>query len=158
MPDQQENRPPRVNQWSAGFQREITRSFVMEAEYVGNRAAWLSGPLGGGTLNHVPASVYAQYGLYPYPGTGPAGYNFAPAGVSCVPGNDCARAILSQNLSTTAVEQLLAAAGVPNGGVPYAGYPTNTALSGIIGRAFPQYGAIGPASSLQATPNTTLYK
>jgi hypothetical protein len=147
MPDANQNRPPRINQFSAGFQREITRSFVMEAEYVGNRAAWLGGFLGGGTLNHIPASAYAQYGLYPYPGTGPAGYNFAPAGVSCVPGNDCARAILSQNLNTTAVQQLLTAAGIPNGGIPYAGYPTNTALSGIIGRAFPQYGLIGPSGS-----------
>jgi len=147
MPDQQENRPPRVNQWSAGFQREITRSFVLEASYVANRAAWLSGVLGGGTLNNVPASAYAQYGLYPYPGTGPAGYNFAPAGLNCVPGNDCARAILSQPLSSAAVQQTLAAAGIPNGGLPYSGFPTSTALSGIVGRPFPQFGTIAPSGS-----------
>ena len=41
MPDQQENRPPRVNQWSIGFQREITRSFIVEASYVANRAVWV---------------------------------------------------------------------------------------------------------------------
>ena len=38
MPDANENRPPRINQFSAGIQREITRNFVMEASYVGNRA------------------------------------------------------------------------------------------------------------------------
>ncbi len=147
MPDANQNRPPRINQFSAGFQREITRSFILEAEYVGNRAAWLGGFLGGGTLTHVPAATYAQYGLYPYPGSGPAGYNYAPAGISCVAGNDCARAILSQNLNTTAVQQVLTAAGIPNGGVPYAGFPTNQPLSSVIGRPFPQYGAIGPSGS-----------
>ncbi len=150
MPDANQDRPPRINQWSAGFQREITRSFVIEAEYVANRAAWLGGSLGGGTLNHVPASTYAQYGLYPYPGTGPAGYNFAPAGVACTPGNDCARAILSQPLSSTAVQQLLTTAGIANRGIPYvcASSPScfalSNPLSSIVGRPFPQFGAIGP--------------
>jgi hypothetical protein len=143
-PDQQENRPPRVSQWSAGFQREITRSFVMEASYVANRAAWLSGFLGGGTINHIPASAYAALGLYPYPGTGPAGYNFAPAGLSCQAGNDCARAILSQSLSSTAVQQLLSANGIPNSGIPYTGYPLSSTLQSIIDAPFPQFGRPGP--------------
>jgi len=147
-PDQHENRPPRINQWSAGFQREITRSFVMEAEYVANRAAWLSaGSLGGGTLTHVSPATYAQYGLYPYPGTGPAGYNFAPAGVSCVAGNDCARAILGQALNSTAVIQTLAAAGVANDGLPYSGFPLSSTLSTIIGKPFPQFSTIALADS-----------
>jgi hypothetical protein len=146
MPDANQNRPPRVNQWSAGFQREITRSFVMEASYVANRAAWLAGFLGGGTLNHVSPAEYAQYGLYPYPGTGPAGYNFAPAGVSCVPGNDCARAILSQPISSTAVIQTLAAAGYSSI-LPYAGYPTSSLLSAVIAHPFPQFGTLAPAGS-----------
>src|SRR5579862_192853 len=74
MPDQQENRPPRVNQFSAGIQQELTRSFVVEASYVGNRAAWIpGGPLG--YQSQLSAAAYARYGLYPYPGTGPAGTN-----------------------------------------------------------------------------------
>ena len=72
--------------------------FCDRSGLAGNTAAWLSGFLGGGTINHIPASAYAALGLYPYPGTGPAGYNFAPAGLSCTPGNDCARALLSQSL------------------------------------------------------------
>jgi hypothetical protein len=152
LPDQQENRPPRVNQWSLGFQREVTRSFVVEASYVANRAVWVqSTALAGGTLNHVSPSEYAAFGLYPYPGTGPAGYNFAPAGISCTPGNDCARAILSQPLSSTAVIQTLAAAGYSSL-LPYScaapcGFSTSNALSTVLGRPFPQFGTIGPAGS-----------
>jgi hypothetical protein len=41
FPDANQNRPPRIQQFSAGFQREITRSFVMEASYVGSRPAGL---------------------------------------------------------------------------------------------------------------------
>ncbi len=37
-------RPPRVNQWTIGIQREINRSLVVEAAYVANRTAWLNGP------------------------------------------------------------------------------------------------------------------
>ena len=33
-------RPPRINQWSAGLQREIIRDLVVEANYVGNRGVW----------------------------------------------------------------------------------------------------------------------
>ena len=47
VPDGNENRPPRINQFSFGVQQEITKNFIMEATYVGNRAVWLgSGPLG----------------------------------------------------------------------------------------------------------------
>ena len=70
VPDANENRPPRINQWSVGFQREITKDFIVEASYVANRAAWLpSGPLG--FLSQISPQKYASYHLYPYPGTGP---------------------------------------------------------------------------------------
>jgi hypothetical protein len=113
---------------------------------VGNRAAWLGGGLGGGELNHVSPATYAQFGLYPYPGTGPAGYNYAPAGISCQAGNDCDRALLGQQLSTTAVIQKLAAAGIKNY-LPYSGFSTSNTLSSIVGRPFPQFGNIGPSGS-----------
>ena len=45
MPDANQNRPPRINQWSVGIQREITRDFLLEASYVANRAVWVkAGP------------------------------------------------------------------------------------------------------------------
>ena len=128
-----------------------------ELEYVANRAAWLAGFLAGGTLNHVSPAEYAAYGLYPYPGTGPCAsgagtvcegtaYNFAPAGVNCQAGNDCARAILGQSLSSSAVIQTLASAGIAKY-LPYSGFSTSNPLSTIVGRPFPQYGAIGPGYS-----------
>ena len=38
-------RLPRVFQWSIGFQREIARDLVVDANYVGNRGAWWVAPL-----------------------------------------------------------------------------------------------------------------
>jgi hypothetical protein len=107
--------------------------------------------LGGGTVTHVSPAAYAALGLYPIPGTGPAGYNFAPTGVSCTPGNDCARAILTQPLSSTAVQQLMAKAGVPNGGIPYSGFATSNPLSSAI-LAFPQF--TGLAQGYNPTGNS----
>jgi hypothetical protein len=33
-------RPPRLNEWSIGVQRELMKDLVVEANYVGNRGAW----------------------------------------------------------------------------------------------------------------------
>ncbi len=43
--DRNGGRPPRILQWSIGLQREVSRSIVVEAAYVGNRGAWWSAPL-----------------------------------------------------------------------------------------------------------------
>jgi hypothetical protein len=155
MPDANQNRPPRINQWSIGIQREITRSFIMEASYVGNIGVWeqgaafaASGPLG--FLSQISPARFAQFGLYPYPGTGPAGYNYKPAGLNCVAGNDCDRALLSQPISSTAVIQKLASAGI-NNILPYTGFPTTQSLQSAL-YPFPQFGNIGPTNS--ATGNS----
>jgi hypothetical protein len=144
--DANQNRPPRVNQWSVGIQREVTRNFVVEAAYVANRTAWLGGFLG--ELSQINPSTYAALGIYPYPGTGPGGNDngYKPAGVNCVAGNDCDRALLSQPLSSAAVKAKLAAAGFPNGYLPYAGYPTSNSLASVL-VPFPQFGAINPSGS-----------
>jgi hypothetical protein len=39
--DRNGGRPPRINQWNIGLQRQITTDLVVEAAYVGNRGAWL---------------------------------------------------------------------------------------------------------------------
>jgi len=116
----------------------------MEASYVANRGVWeqgsvfaASGPLG--FLSQIPASRFAQYGLYPYPGTGPTGYN-----------NDADRALLTQPITSTAVVQKLAAAGIPYGGLPYTGFNGTSLLSAIY--PFPQFGALAPSGS--ATGNS----
>jgi hypothetical protein len=143
VPDGNENRPPRINQFSFGVQQEITPNFIIEASYVGNRAVWLgSGPLGsvaGTGINstgtaQIPASTYAQYGLYPYPGTGPAGYN-----------NYADYLLTLQPLNSTAVQQRLAASGHP-GFTPYAGFPATDSLQAAL-YPFPQYGGITDSNS-----------
>lgn len=147
VPDANQNRPPRITQWSIGFQREITRNFVVEASYVGNRAAWIQGLPGGplGFLSQLSASSFAQYGLYPYPGTGPAGYSYKPAGLNCVAGNDCDRALLTQALGSPAVQAKLASVGLA-GWTPYAGFsPGNTLLSALY--PYPQFGNLGVSGS-----------
>ncbi|HEY1759178.1 MAG TPA: carboxypeptidase-like regulatory domain-containing protein [Bryobacteraceae bacterium] len=132
VPDANQNRPPRINQWSAGFQREFTRSFVMEADYIGNHAVWIPG--GYGRLSQLSPQLLASYGLYPIPGTGPAGYN-----------NENARALLSDPISSTAVQQFLASQGIGSI-LPYAGFPTSSTLQAAL-YPFPQFGAIEPSGS-----------
>jgi len=127
VPDANQNRPPRINQWSIGLQREITRDFVMEASYVANRAVWI----GGGPqafLSQTSPAEYAKYGLYPYPGTGPAGTN-----------NDADRALLLQPVTSTAVRTRL------GNMLPYTGFTGTTLQSALY--PFPQFGNLLPSGS-----------
>jgi hypothetical protein len=141
--DGNELRPPRITQWSVGIQRQITGSLEMEAAYVANRGAWLSGPLG--YYSQISPATYASIGIYPYPGTGPAGYNFSIAGNPCTPGNDCARALLSLPLNNPAVVAVLAAAGKSSLATPYPGFPGTTLTSALY--KFPQFGNLNPTGS-----------
>jgi hypothetical protein len=146
VPDGNENRPPRINQFSFGVQQEITRNFLVEASYVGNRAAWLgSGPLGSvdgtgpyatatGTGAQISQQTYAQFGFYPYPGTGPAGTN-----------NYQDYLLSTQPLNSSAVQAKLATVGRA-GFVPYAGFPVTDSLQAAL-YPFPQYGGILDANS-----------
>ncbi len=140
VPDANQNRPPRINQWSIGFQREITRNFVVEASYVANRAVWLAGPGNGtgplGFLSQTSPQTYAQYGFYPYPGTGPC----ASGGGVCAStsyNNDQDRNLLTQPLSSGAVQSALAAHGFRNF-LPYSGFPLGNSLQSAL-YPFPQY-------------------
>ncbi len=143
VPDQNENRPPRINQFSFGVQQEITRDFIIDVSYVGNRAVWLgNGPLGtvagtgpnsSGTAQ-ISAQTYAQYGFYPYPGTGPAGTN-----------NYADYLLTTQPLNSNAVQQRLAQSGHA-GFRPYAGFPLTNSLQSAL-YPFPQYGGILDSNS-----------
>jgi hypothetical protein len=158
MPDANQNRPPRTNQFSIGVQREITRNFTMEAAYVGNRVVWLgggngvsmgpAGPLG--QLSHISPQEYAAYGLYPYPGTGPCSSGGGVCASSTYNNNND-RNLLAQSISSAAVIQNEAAHGITNL-LPYSGFPASTALMGIL-YPFPQFGALEPTGS--ATGNST---
>jgi hypothetical protein len=146
VPDQNQNRPPRINQFSFGVQQEVTQNFIVEAYYVGNRAVWLgAGPLGtvdgtgtnsgsASTGAQIPASTYAQFGLYPYPGTGPAGTN-----------NYNDYLLTLQPLNSTAVQQRLALSG-HGGFLPYVGFPATNSLQSAL-YPFPQYGGIEDSNS-----------
>jgi len=138
VPDSQENRPPRINQYSFSIQQQITSNLIFQAAYVGNHAVWLgSGPYGtvAGTGENtsetaqISPATYAQFGLYPYPGTGPSGYN-----------NYADYQLTLQPLNSTAVQQRLAASGHA-GFVPYSGFPLTNSLSSAL-YPYPQYGGI----------------
>jgi hypothetical protein len=145
--DRNQNRPPRATQFSLGIQREITKSFLLEASYVANRVAWLAGPLG--YLSQISPAQYAAFGLYPYPGTGPCA---SGSGVcaSTVYNNNNDRVLLTQAISSTSVIQNEAAHGITNL-LPYPGFPTSSSLQSVIYR-FPQFGALNPTGS--ATGNS----
>jgi hypothetical protein len=57
-------RLPRTFQWSLGLQQQVTRNFVAEAAYVGNRGAWWVSPLLGGlNYNAMTPQSLAAYGI-----------------------------------------------------------------------------------------------
>ena len=137
VPDANQNRPPRINQWSLGIQREITRDFIVEATYIGNHAVWIPG--GYGRLSQLSPQFLATYGLYPIPGTGPAGTD-----------NLGARTLLATAISSTTVQQFLSKEGISSV-LPYScaapcGFPTSTTLANTL-VPFPQFGGIEPSGS-----------
>src|ERR1019366_7907039 len=83
--------------------------------------------------------------LYPSPGTGPSGYNFAIAGNPCTPGNDCARALLNMPLNSAPVVAQLASVGKSGLATPYPGFPGTTLQSALY--PYPQFGNLNPANS-----------
>ncbi len=126
----------------------------MEASYVANRGAWLSGgPLG--YFSQTSPSQYASLGLFPYPGTGPSGYNYTPTGDTfnattgawslCVPGNDCARYLLLQPLNNANVTSYMSSIGKSGILTPYPGFPGTTLQSALY--PYPQFGNLNPANS-----------
>jgi hypothetical protein len=145
-PDQNENRPPRVNNFSVGFQRQITPNFILEASYVANRAAWTSGTTSGplGELSQISPQAYAAYGLYPYPGTGPCSSGGGVCASSAY-NNYSDYLLLSQALSSTTVKSALAARGFPNF-LPYSGFPTSDSLGSAL-YPYPQFGNIAVTGS-----------
>jgi hypothetical protein len=106
-------RPPRINQWSIGVQREITQNLVAEASYVGNRGVWLQAT----SLNDLnavtPESLKAR------------GIDFNSA---------ADRALLTLPISSSQVQ----ARGFR---APYAGFPATQNLLQAL-KPFPQFSSI----------------
>jgi hypothetical protein len=141
--DRNINRPPRINQWSVGFQREITRNFIMEASYVANRAVWLgTGPLG--YTSEISPSEYASFGLYPYPGTGPCSGGSGVCKNSSYNNLGDYQLLLSP-LNSPPVQARLASVGRA-GFSPYPGWNPSLSLQSAL-YPYPQFGALEPADS-----------
>jgi hypothetical protein len=120
MVDRNAGRPERVYQWNISVQRELSRNWVVEASYVGNRAVWLS--TGGfQDLNAISVETLNRYGF--------------------TVGNLADATLLNQRLDllTPAQRATLAARGV---GLPYSSFPSagataQTVLQSL--RPYPQY-------------------
>ena len=144
-PDRNENRPPRINQFSFGFQRELTNNLVVEASYVGNRAVWISGGTGPlGYLSQISPQKLASYHLYPYPGTGPCS---SGSGVcSSTSYNNLADyQLMLQPINSASVINAMAARGITNL-APYPGFPLTNSLQSTL-YTFPQYGNLPISNS-----------
>ncbi len=111
--DPNAGRPPRMYQWSAGFQREIMRDLAVEVSYIGNRGIWWQAP---GKVNYNALSLSA----------------LAADGININSPTDVA--LLSMPISSAAV----VARGFK---VPYAGFPTSSSLGQAL-RPFPQFTTI----------------
>jgi hypothetical protein len=118
--DPNSGRPPRVTQWSAGLQRQLSKDLLVEGNWVGNRGAWISqpsGPFATNTLVNLNANNPAT---------------LAAAGI---------------NPATTAGQNLLLstfASGIPQAhgfNPPYPGYPLSATLAQAL-RPYPQFGNI----------------
>jgi len=152
VPDGNQNRPPRVNQFSFSIQQEVTRNFVVEASYVANRAVWLSGTLG--ELSQISAGTYAKYGLYPYPGTGPCSTGGGVCSSSTYD-NNADRVLLTQSINSTQVINAMASRGI-NNLLPYSGYPATNSLQSAL-QPYPQFGTFstitnGPTFGITGSP------
>lgn len=112
--DPNAGRPPRMYQWSIGFQREIIRDLAVDVNYIGNRGIWWQAPALV-NLNAINPSTLASLGI-----------NL---------NNPSQVALLTDTLSSPAV----IAAGL--GGLPYPGFPVNQTLAQAL-RPFPQFTTI----------------
>jgi len=112
--DRNSGRPPRVNQWSIGVQREITKDLVAEAAYVGNRGAW-----------------FQANGLVDLNGLTPERIRQAGLGID----NAGDRTFLTSRIDSAEAQ----ARGFR---LPYAGYPGGSTVAQTL-RPFPQFGNLG---------------
>jgi hypothetical protein len=114
--DPNSGRPGRIMQWNISLQREVFPNLLVEAAYVGSRAAW---------LNYASLTAYNDIT--------PA--MLAKDGLDINSAAD--RALLRSTITSAAV----VARGFK---LPYAGFPTGQTLDQAL-RPFPQFGALGPS-------------
>jgi len=112
--DRNGGRPPRINQWNIGVQRELFTNLVLETAYVGNRGVWLTGDnlL---DFNALTPQRIASFGL-----------NI---------NNAADRTLLTSTMSSATA----AARGFNK--LPYAGFPATLTVAQSL-RPYPQFGTI----------------
>lgn len=120
MIDRNGSRPPRIQQWSVGVQREVMRNMVAEAAYVGSRTIWIV-PSGTGNITSLnvpdPALLKSQYGI-----------DIA---------NPADRTLLTSRIDSALAAQRGFKA-------PYVGYPGSASVAQTL-RPFPQFTGFGPS-------------
>ena len=114
--DPNAGRPGRIMQWNISLQREVFPNLLVEAAYVGSRAAW---------LNYSTLTAYN---------------NLTPAMLT-KDGLDINSAADRALLRSTITSAAVVARGFK---LPYAGFPTGQTLDQAL-RPFPQFGALGPS-------------
>jgi hypothetical protein len=114
--DPNAGRPGRIMQWNISLQREVFPNLLVEAAYVGSRAAW---------LNYSTLTAYND--LTPA--------MLTKDGLDINSAAD--RALLRSTITSAAV----VARGFK---LPYAGFPTGQTLDQAL-RPFPQFSALGPS-------------
>ena len=129
--DPNSGRPSRVLQYNVTVQREITRNFVLEAAYVGNRAVWLPA-----NLTPQPNDLSIAY-LNSLNLPIPVG-NTTKSPTSSLLGTTMS------NLTTANISTLMADGINPLG--PYTGFPLNAQAVRQAIKAFPQY-SFGPTET-----------
>ena len=103
-------RPPRIDQWNIGVQRQFTQDLMLEAAYVGNRGVWLQAN-NLDDLNALTPQVLAAHGL------------------------SLSNSANLSLLSSTFASGKPQAAGFS---IPYAGFPLASSLAQSL-RPFPQF-------------------
>ena len=114
--DPNAGRPGRIMQWNISLQREVFPNLLVEAAYVGSRAAWLNASALTAYNNLTPAML-------------------SKAGLDI--NNAADRALLRSTITSAAV----VARGFK---LPYATFPTGQTLDQAL-RPFPQFGALAPS-------------
>jgi hypothetical protein len=125
-------RLPRIFQWSVGFQQEIMRNLVVDANYVGNRGAWFTAPL----IDTQAFNGLTQNMLSHLTTEGPGGGGLYGTTQNMSFTNPADFALLSQEISSPAVISRFPALKDPSN--VYPGFPSTETLSQAL-RGYPQW-------------------
>ncbi len=125
-------RLPRIFQWSIGFQQEIMRNLVVDANYVGNRGAWFTAPL----LDTQSFNGLTQNILSHLTTEGPGGAGLYGATSNMAFTNPADYTLLNSPINSAAVIAKFPALADPSN--VYPGFPSNSTLAQAL-RPYPQW-------------------